>query len=335
MRSASSDLMETTVQRGQELSHELCFEIAGVGVAVRWQGFWLRGLPPSYQDFISPAQADIAFRILNGLPPLEQRQDPLFNAPGNWKLFRQNGSHRFEIIALDRGRVGQVAIMNANLTKGEVFVHPRWRRSGTVARGILRQELPPGRPMVPTWSVAQLISPLGQLCLIQYLAKAKERGLMCHALGVIDQGRGLLFVGPSGSGKSTLARFWSEAGATVLGDERIIIRNVQGQYRIYGTPWPGETRLVSRQCATLSQLYFLSHAKAHTVKGESRIRQFASFFPQVLFPRWDLVSVSRLMEFTEKLLEEVPSTTLAFAKAPTIIPFLRRGLGGGNGQSDS
>ena len=66
--------------------------------------------------------------------------------------------------------------------------------------------------------------------------------------------------GPSGAGKSTTARLWQQRGdATVLCDDRIIVRQMEGAFRAYGTPWHGDIPAVSPASAPLERILFIRH----------------------------------------------------------------------------
>ena len=59
---------------------------------------------------------------------------------------------------------------------------------------------------------------------------------MIHASGVYYNGRGYLFSGVSGKGKTTMAGLWDNIGAQVIHDDRLIIRSIDGVYRMFNTP---------------------------------------------------------------------------------------------------
>jgi hypothetical protein len=55
-------------------------------------------------------------------------------------------------------------------------------------------------------------------------------GMMLHASGISDGGRGIVFAGPSGAGKSTMAGLWQRRdGIEVVNDDRMIVRKKGGQ----------------------------------------------------------------------------------------------------------
>jgi len=79
---------------------------------------------------------------------------------------------------------------------------------------------------------------------------SQNRGLLVHAFGVDDGGRGLLFAGNSTHGKSATACLWKDRAA-VLNDDRIWM---------YGTPWHGDYDGVAPHGVPLEKLIFLHHA---------------------------------------------------------------------------
>jgi hypothetical protein len=64
-------------------------------------------------------------------------------------------------------------------------------------------------------------------------------GFMCHAAGVIHQGKSWLLPGRSGAGKSTLALKLTPYCEMVLSDEVCIALPVEGGWKLWGTPFYG------------------------------------------------------------------------------------------------
>src|SRR2546421_554321 len=91
---------------------------------------------------------------------------------------------------------------------------------------------------------------------------ARGRGVELHASGIIDGGgRGRLFVGQSGAGKSTTARLWMDAeDVEIVSDDRVIVREAGGEWRMFGTPWHGEAALSSPAPAPLDGVFLLQQA---------------------------------------------------------------------------
>ena len=162
--------------------------------------------------------------------------------------------------------------------------------------------------------------PLGEVLMICMLAK--NRGLMVHACGIDDDGRGYLFAGNSTHGKSTLARLWKDR-ATILNDDRIILRKRDGRFWMYGTPWHGDFNGVSPNGVPLEKIFFLRHAPgnaAHQTNGASGASMLLSrSFP----PLWDKPGMRFTLDFSDQLIESIPFYVLDFVPDQSIIDYIR------------
>lgn len=82
--------------------------------------------------------------------------------------------------------------------------------------------------------------------------------VLLHASGVAVDGRGYAFIGSSGAGKSTLAAaLATHPGVTVLGEDQLAMRYLQGRFWIYGTPWHEREGFCSPLGVPLEHLYVL------------------------------------------------------------------------------
>jgi hypothetical protein len=86
-------------------------------------------------------------------------------------------------------------------------------------------------------------------------------GALIHCCGVVHQGRAILFCGRSGAGKSTTARLWREAGATVLNDDRIVIRPHALGVQAGATPWHGTLKDIHPAVLPLAAVFHLHQAR--------------------------------------------------------------------------
>ena len=118
----------------------------------------------------------------------------------------------------------------------------------------LRQRSFAGRP-----TIYPLHYPLDEVFMVHLLARG--HGVEVHGGGVVmPDGRGWLFVGVSGAGKTTLSRMWcAEPDVRVLSDERIILREEDGEIWMYGTPWHGDGHIAEPGRARLDRVFFLRH----------------------------------------------------------------------------
>jgi len=187
--------------------------------------------------------------------------------------------------------------------------------------------LPPKENKARIWNFTYVIYDFLQVLLINYLALNKK-GVFVHSIGVKDlDGRGLLFAGKSGAGKSTTARLWHEySKATVLNDDRIIVRKLNGKFFIYGSPWHGEFGDYLQahiESAPLEKLFFIYHASKNETQRISEKEAFNLLYP-ALFPTfWDRGCLENVVSSSWDLVKSVSSFSLGFVNNKEVIEFIR------------
>ena len=150
------------------------------------------------------------------------------------------------------------------------------------------------------------------------------RGVLVHGLGVHDKGEGWLFVGRSGAGKSTLANLYKAfPEVTILGDERLVVTKVDGQFWLSGTPWPGEGFTVSAETVPLRKIFFLEHGPRNVLISDSFLNLYSLFFQQLFLPFWNGEALSFALRFAEEVMSAVPASRLSFVNDARVIEFLR------------
>jgi hypothetical protein len=139
---------------------------------------------------------------------------------------------------------------------------------------------------------------------VNWLARFSD--IVLHASGVIIDDKGYCFAGRGGIGKSTLATALSRhASITVLGEDQVILRYLEGRFWIFGTPWHINPNLCNPHGAPLERLFFLERGEVQQVKalnpleGTTRILQTA-FIPYYLPAKLPGI-LDRLAILTEKI----------------------------------
>jgi hypothetical protein len=291
-------------------SGALCLSIAGISVAVTSgdPDLHLR-FPGNLTRFSAPTSApdvriEAAWRDLTA----ECDGTLVFDSGGTWRLYATSDSYLFQFFAASLGTVPyQVARFDRDFRSGQVFLHrPFFGR----------------RRMVNP-----LQYPLDELLIVHMLSRGK--GVEVHACGLVEAGNGYLFAGHSGAGKTTMARLWErEPGITVLSDDRIVLRQIDGRFWMYGTPWHGEAGLAQSARAPLTQVFLLRHAAMNAVLpisgAEATARLFSCTFP-TFHDRGGL-------EFTvgccEGLVRTMPCAELGFVPDDRIVGVVRRHASG-------
>ena len=153
-------------------------------------------------------------------------------------------------------------------------------------------------------------------------------GLALHGAAADLDGRGVIGVGVSGSGKSTFARLLHASGASVLTDERPILRqwppppavaaetppDAAGapMFRVHGSPWPSSAGFARPAWAPLRRLYFLEHAAATRLTPLEPQEAFQRLLHVATIPWHDPALFDPCLATVEALLAAVPCAVLGF-----------------------
>lgn len=131
--------------------------------------------------------------------------------------------------------------------------------------------------------------------------------LMVHASVVAHDGGAYMFLGRSGTGKSTHSSLWLKniENTYLLNDDNPVIRVVDGQVNIYGTPWSGKTPCYKNEVLTLKACVRLSQAPHNNIKKLSALHAYASLMPACSCMRWDRKSTDALHRTVEKVISRI------------------------------
>lgn len=228
--------------------------------------------------------------------------DLVFESGSIWRLFRTGDGFRIECQSEVVGHEPyKIATFDDSFTRGEVAV--RTEAIGDV--------------------VDPLEYPLDEVLVGQLLGRG--RGVEIHGCGVVDRdGRGHLFAGQSGAGKTTTARLWEGEASNVLSDDRIIIREIGSEMRMFGSPWHGEAELASPDSAPLAGVYLLTQATETVLRelpvSEAVARLFGCAFP----PFHDAEALGFTVGFLERIAAAVPVRELRFTRDRSAVDIVRR-----------
>ncbi len=167
---------------------------------------------------------------------------------------------------------------------------------------------------------------IDQFLIINLLSR--KEGFLLHASGVVCKKRGICFTGLSGTGKSTLLNlFKDEVDAEwLLNDDRCALRNYGDRWRIFGTPWYGESRVSSSNAADLSALFFIRHSKRNYIRKLSASRICPQLMVLGLLPLWDKSATTRVLSTFENLIQNVPAFEFGFVPGKAAIDLIKKTL---------
>jgi hypothetical protein len=269
------------------MSSNLKIKIGGITTGVEWPaGQFEFAASRSYEPFISDGRADLHLGLHLGAPELELG-NKCFDSPPIWSHYRNGGASIIKIFASYPG-LQRLIVLPLKFKRADLYFTE-----------------PNGRFIDP------FFGPGMELLMINYLAQGY--GVILHACGMDYNGKGMLFTGESGAGKSTLANLWDrEKGVAVLSDDRTIVRYVDGEFRMYGTPWHGEAKFGSPRGVKLEKIFFLRHSQKNTLRPLTRIQSVLKMLQCSFPPYWDAAGMEFTMGLFEKLANHIPCNELAF-----------------------
>jgi hypothetical protein len=157
--------------------------------------------------------------------------------------------------------------------------------------------------------------------LILYYLSVINKDIMIHASGVNYAGKGLLFSGVSGKGKTTMARLWENREASVIHDDRLIIRRSESGYQMYNTPVYNNDQPMS---SSLDRIFIIEHGTENRMiplKGASAVSQVMA---NCIQHSWDQAIISNLLESVSGMCRLITPCKLFFRPDMSIIEYIQK-----------
>jgi len=145
--------------------------------------------------------------------------------------------------------------------------------------------------------------------LILYYLTVINGDIMIHASGVNYGGHGYLFSGVSGKGKSTIANLWEQSGARVIHDDRLILRNTGGIYKMFNTPVYNDDE--PRE-SVLDKIFLIEHGVENMLvqlKGASAVTHVMA---NCIQHNWGSDIIARLLGSISIMCGTIPTSKLFF-----------------------
>jgi len=281
---------------------EFTIGIGGIGLSFLFdRDLSESGVEDIDYKFITDIIPETKLRVHHDSLPQRSIGKKIFDSGSTWALYRDQGKYVLQDSTFDSDPPpSQLVILESDFKSGDIYINDE---------------------IFKNLSLDPLGYPLNQVLMILLLSRCK--GLMLHACGIDDRGHGYLFLGNSGHGKSTIARLWSENKATVLNDDRIIVREKNGELFMYGTPWPGDFKEVSSKGLAIRKLFFLRHGEKNSVVPKKGREAVLMFLTRCFPPIWDKKGMEYTMDLCHHMVHKIPCYEFSFEPDRKIVDFVK------------
>lgn len=133
-------------------------------------------------------------------------------------------------------------------------------------------------------------------------------GFFLHCSCLRYHGEAVIFTAPSGTGKSTHAALWRRRfgdEVTMINDDKPLVREQNGRFVIYGTPWNGKHHIGTNTSAPIRAVFFLEQADENSTQPLDPFTALSLLLRQTVMPT-DEKNMSLLLDMLGRMLEQVP-----------------------------
>ncbi|MCD8048119.1 MAG: hypothetical protein LUG52_00660 [Clostridia bacterium] len=137
-------------------------------------------------------------------------------------------------------------------------------------------------------------------------------GIMMHGAVISYNGAAYMFTAPSGTGKTTHVMQWKKLcgdRVEIINGDKPIIRFMDGEYFVYGTPWCGKERFNINTRMKLCGIALLSRAEENRIERVDPAEYLNRLISQIYFHKTP-ECVSNTLDFADKMLKSVPVYSL-------------------------
>jgi len=108
----------------------------------------------------------------------------------------------------------------------------------------------------------------------------------------------------------------------MLSDDRMIVRKIDGNFKAYGTPWPGDAGIAVNKSVPLRAMLFLHRGKQNEIRELTPQQALEQLLPVASIPWYDRDVLPDILDFCDDLITNVPSYELHFRPEPGVVDLL-------------
>lgn len=146
---------------------------------------------------------------------------------------------------------------------------------------------------------------LRQICKV---VLEKYNGFFLHCSCFELDSNAYVITAKSGTGKSTHARLFRQYFGdriTMINDDKPIVRLIDDEFIIYGTPWNGKHSISNNIKAPIKAIFYLNQSKENKVVRCDALSAMTKLLTQTVLPN-DKSSMNTLLDMLEKLVSNTP-----------------------------
>ena len=149
------------------------------------------------------------------------------------------------------------------------------------------------------------INPLMFVELSEFFLRFSAVILHCSIVNFMEDG--ILFTAPSGTGKSTQADLWEKyKGAEIINGDRGIIRKIKSEYRVFGSPYAGSSKIYKNKSVALKAVVVLKQGQKNRIRRLNKKTAYLYLFSEMSVSEWDREVVERQAQWLEEFVCCVP-----------------------------
>lgn len=135
-----------------------------------------------------------------------------------------------------------------------------------------------------------------------FITSDKQTALF-HSSVVSYQGKAYMFLGRSGTGKSTHSQLWLKHidGTELVNDDNPVVRIIDGEARVYGSPWSGKTPCYRNVDYPIGGIVKLKQAPFNEIRRMKAVEAYVALAMSISGMRWN-TKMGDGLHHTENLL---------------------------------
>jgi len=151
---------------------------------------------------------------------------------------------------------------------------------------------------------------LESICIYRSIAKQlpKYNAFVMHGAAIEYNGRAYCFTAKSGTGKTTHIMLWKKnfgEQVRIINGDKPIIRYVNDEFIVYGTPWCGKEGFGNNINAPLSGICFLEREAVNSITACSHHEALNKLLPQVFLSK-DNGIFTATVQMIDNILTKIP-----------------------------